>query len=215
MNAAPVKIVPELDETGRPIDLSLSMLRFVSSIHIEYLKNMGVEASLSISILVESELWSLFACHHYSPRCPSFQSRSVSELFAQMFAMRLESRQRREVVEYERRARDISDQLLGAVASDETLKDPHWLADILTNAIPADGVGVWITATTPSQARPADRGFSAYCPSPERRGGGEGFCNGPCLHPGQGWRQACGDMRRSSGDPDIALAEGLRHPVQV
>ena len=148
VNAAPVKIVPELDETGRPIDLSVSMLRFVSSIHIEYLKNMGVEASLSISILVEGELWGLFACHHYSPRCPSFQSRSVSELFAQMFAMRLESRQRREVVEYERRARDISDQLLGAVASDETLlKDPDWLADILTNAMPADGVGVWINSS--------------------------------------------------------------------
>src|ERR1700742_226461 len=59
--------------------------------------------------------------------------------------MRLESRERREIVDYERRARDISDQLLGAVASDETLlKDPDWLADILTHAIPADGVGVWL-----------------------------------------------------------------------
>lgn len=148
VNAEPVAIIPQLDEDGRPLDLSLSMLRFVSGIHIEYLKNMGVQASLSISILVEGELWGLFACHHYSARCPSFQARAVSELFAQMFAMRLESRQRREVVEYERRARDISDQLLGAVASDETLlKDPDWLADILTNAIPADGVGVWINGS--------------------------------------------------------------------
>jgi light-regulated signal transduction histidine kinase (bacteriophytochrome)/CheY-like chemotaxis protein len=145
VNAEPVRIIPQLDEAGLPLDLSLSMLRFVSPIHIEYLKNMGVEASLSISIIVEGELWGLFACHHYATRCPSFQMRAVSELFAQMFAMRLESRQRRETVEYERRARDISDQLLGAVASDETLlKDPDWLADILTNAIPADGVGVWI-----------------------------------------------------------------------
>ena len=59
--------------------------------------------------------------------------------------MRLESRERRQVVEYERRARDISDQLLGAVASDETLlNDPDWLGDILTGAIPATGVGIWI-----------------------------------------------------------------------
>lgn len=148
VNSTPVRIVPELDENGRPIDLSLSMLRFVSSIHIEYLRNMGVAASLSISIVVDGELWGLFACHHYSPRCPTFQTRSISELFAQMFSMRLESRERREVVEYERRARDISDQLLGAVASDETLlKDPDWLADILTSAIPADGVGVWINGS--------------------------------------------------------------------
>jgi light-regulated signal transduction histidine kinase (bacteriophytochrome)/CheY-like chemotaxis protein len=157
VNRTPVKITPGVDEFGKPLDLSLSMLRSVSPIHIEYLKNMGVGASLSISIIVDGVLWGLFACHHYSPRIPSFQARSVSELFAQMFAMRLESRERRAVVEYERRARDISDQLLGAVASDETLlKDPDWLADILTNTIAADGVGVWIngsyafSGTTPS-----------------------------------------------------------------
>lgn len=148
VNAINVKIAPELDEFGKPLDLSLSMLRSVSPIHIEYLKNMGVGASLSISIIVDDELWGLFACHHYSPHVPSFQMRSVSEMFAQMFAMRLESRERRALVEFERRARDISDQLLSAVASDETLlNDPDWLADILTNTIDADGVGVWINGS--------------------------------------------------------------------
>ncbi|WP_453977759.1 HWE histidine kinase domain-containing protein [Brevundimonas sp. Marseille-Q4549] len=145
VNATPVPILPERDEAGRPLDLSLSVLRSVSPIHIEYLKNMGVEASLSISIIVDGRLWGLFACHHYAPRRPSFERRSVAELFVQMFSMRLESRERQETVDYERRARDISDQLLGAVASDETLlKDPDWLGDILTHAIPADGVGVWL-----------------------------------------------------------------------
>jgi light-regulated signal transduction histidine kinase (bacteriophytochrome)/CheY-like chemotaxis protein len=134
------------------------MLRSVSPIHIEYLKNMGVLGSMSVSILVEGRLWGLFACHHYAPRCPSFERRSVCELFAQMFAMRLESRERKETVDFERRARDISDQLLGAVASDETLlKDPDWLSDILTQSIAADGVGVWIngdhafSGTTPDE----------------------------------------------------------------
>ena len=145
VNATPVPIEPQLDESGEPLDLSLSLLRSVSPIHIEYLKNMGVEASLSISIIVDGKLWGLFACHHYSPRCPTFERRSVTELFAQMFSMRLESRERQQTMEFERRARDISDQLLGAVASDETLlRDPDWLADILTHAISADGVGVWL-----------------------------------------------------------------------
>jgi len=148
VNATPVGIIPELDEYKKPLDLSLSVLRSVSPIHIEYLKNMGVQASLSISIIVDDELWGLFACHHYSPRSPTFERRSVSELFAQMFSMRLESRERRALVEYERRARDISDQLLGAVASDETLlNDPDWLGDILTSAIPADGVAVWVNGS--------------------------------------------------------------------
>ena len=149
INAAPVPIMPQLDAAGRPLDLSLSILRSVSPIHIEYLKNMGVGASMSISIVVDDQLWGLFACHHYSAYSPSFERRSVCELFAQMFSMRLESRERKETVEFERRARDISDQLLGAVASDEKLlNDPDWLSAILTHAIPADGVGVWINGSS-------------------------------------------------------------------
>lgn len=146
VDAAPVPIEPALDENSKPLDLSLSLLRSVSPIHIEYLRNMGVCASLSISIIVDGKLWGLFACHHYAPRCLTFERRSVTELFSQMFSMRLESRERQQTVEFERRARDISDQLLGAVASDETmLRDPDWLADILTRAIPADGVAVWLS----------------------------------------------------------------------
>ena len=157
IEAVPVRIVPTLDEHGQPLDLSLSVLRSVSPIHIEYLRNMGVRASMSISIIVEGDLWGLVACHHYSPRCPSFERRSVAELFAQMLSMRIEVRERKEVVEYERRARDISDQLLSAVASDETLlKDPDWLSDILTHAIPADGIGVWINGNYAFAGRTPD-----------------------------------------------------------
>lgn len=149
IDAEPAAIVPPLDARGQPLDLSLSILRSVSPIHIEYLRNMGVRASMSISILVDDRLWGLFACHHYAPLSPTFERRSVCELFAQLFSMRLESRERKETMEFERRARDISDQLLGAVASDETLlNDPDWLGDILTQAIPADGVGVWINGTS-------------------------------------------------------------------
>ena len=157
VDAVPVAIEPARDEKGQLLDLSYSILRSVSPIHIEYLKNMGVRASMSISILVDGELWGLFACHHYSPKSPSFEVRSVCELFSQMYSLRLESRERKEVMEYERRARDISDQLLGAVATNEMLlNDPEWLAGILTDVIPAEGVGVWINGnyafwgTTPS-----------------------------------------------------------------
>lgn len=149
INAEPVPIAPATDDKGVTLDLSLSILRSVSPIHIEYLKNMGVGASMSISIVVEDQLWGLFACHHYGPLLPSFERRSVCELFAQMFAMRLESRERQQTMDFERRARDISDQLLGAVATDETLlNDPDWLSGILTDAIPADGVAVWMNSTS-------------------------------------------------------------------
>jgi light-regulated signal transduction histidine kinase (bacteriophytochrome) len=145
VGAAPVPIVPEHDERGAPIDLSLSVLRSVSPIHIEYLKNMGVAASLSISIVIDGALWGLFACHHYAPRLPSLERRSLSELFGQMFAMKLESRERQLAAEYAANGRTVADRLLASVAGDASLlDDPAWLGEMLDGAIAADGVGVYI-----------------------------------------------------------------------
>ena len=57
--------------TQAPLDLSHASLRSVSPIHIEYLKNMGVRASMSISLLHDDRLWGLIACHHYAgPHAP-------------------------------------------------------------------------------------------------------------------------------------------------
>lgn len=62
-------LVPSLNPlSGRPFDLSHSTLRSVSPIHCEYLSNMGVRASMSVSIVVGGKLWGLFACHHMSPK---------------------------------------------------------------------------------------------------------------------------------------------------
>jgi len=77
---------------GTDIDLSLSVLRAVSPIHIEYLRNMGVKASYSISILVDGELWGLIACHNHSPKSVSSSTRTYTELFAESFALELRSR---------------------------------------------------------------------------------------------------------------------------
>jgi light-regulated signal transduction histidine kinase (bacteriophytochrome)/CheY-like chemotaxis protein len=141
----PVPIVPALDDRGHALDLSLSVLRSVSPIHIEYLTNMGVGASLSISIVVEGKLWGLFACHHYSPRLPPLERRSVCELFGQMFALKLESRERLATSEYLRNARDVADRLLSSVASDSSLlEDANLLADTISRAIKSDGVAVCI-----------------------------------------------------------------------
>ncbi|MBY3342332.1 HWE histidine kinase domain-containing protein [Rhizobium laguerreae] len=163
VDAVPVPILPQLDEHGRPLDLSMSVLRSVSPIHIEYLKNMGVGASLSISIVVDGKLWGLFACHHYGPRLPSAQSRSTAELFGQMFASRLESRERRLALDYETKARRIADRLLTSVADNASLlDDPAWLIEALADAIPADGIGVWINGRLAlAGIGPNERSFAA------------------------------------------------------
>jgi PAS domain S-box-containing protein len=69
IDAEPVVIVPNLNPvTGQPLDMTLSALRSFSSIHVEYLRNMGVKASMSISLLQNGHLWGLAACHHMEPR---------------------------------------------------------------------------------------------------------------------------------------------------
>lgn len=149
VGAKPVPIIPEIDARGRPLDLSLSILRSVSPIHIEYLTNMGVGASLSISIVVDGKLWGLFACHHYGPRLPSLERRGVCELFGQMFALKLESRERQATAEYLRKARDVADRLLGSLASDSSLlKDADLIGEAIGKAISSDGIIVHIDGKT-------------------------------------------------------------------
>jgi len=145
VRAKPVAIVPQLDENGAPLDLSLAVTRAVSPIHIEYLTNMGVAASLSISVVLDGKLWGLFACHHYTPRLPGLERRSLAELFGQMFAMKLESRERQLMSDFQARTREVSSSLLGALANDaKLLEDPGWLGDTLNRAIESDGMGVSI-----------------------------------------------------------------------
>jgi two-component system, chemotaxis family, sensor kinase Cph1 len=74
---------------GRPLDLSGSALRSVSPVHLQYLRNMGVGASMSISLLREGRLWGLVACHHGTPRWPSAQTRAMCELLGIAASMRL------------------------------------------------------------------------------------------------------------------------------
>lgn len=93
---APVPLCPVFDpETDAPLDLSFSTLRSVSPIHIEYLSNMGVTASMSVSIVVEDRLWGLIACHHYSgPHRPSQDARAAAEFLGQVASQIVLDRER-------------------------------------------------------------------------------------------------------------------------
>jgi two-component system, chemotaxis family, sensor kinase Cph1 len=72
-----------------PFDLSMSVLRSVSPIHIEYLRNMQVGASMSVSILRHGKLWGLVACHHHSAHYVSAELRQAGVLLCQLAAWQL------------------------------------------------------------------------------------------------------------------------------
>ncbi len=94
------------------LDLSLSVLRSVSPIHIEYLQNMGVEATLTISLLHDKKLWGLIACHHYSPKILPHYTRLFAKLQAHFLASQIEVRQSADEYEYAIKINEILDNLL-------------------------------------------------------------------------------------------------------
>lgn len=91
VNAMPVPILPATHPTtGQAFDLSHSILRSVSPIHIEYLKNMGVGASMSISIVINDRLWGLIACHHMDDYRASLAVRLSCTVITQVLSILIE-----------------------------------------------------------------------------------------------------------------------------
>ena len=84
--------VPLLGAPGAaPLDMSYSVLRSVSPIHIEYLQNMGVCASMSVSIVINGRLWGLLACHHMAPKQVPYSIRMSADVLAQVMASTIQS----------------------------------------------------------------------------------------------------------------------------
>ncbi|MBZ4415292.1 ATP-binding protein [Myxococcus sp. RHSTA-1-4] len=95
VGARPVALVPPvLPGSDRPLDLSCAALRSVSEVHLEYLRNMGVGASFSVSLLKDGVLWGLIACHHLSPRHVSAARRQACEVLARLLSLQLAAEER-------------------------------------------------------------------------------------------------------------------------
>ena len=74
---------------GEELDMSMSHLRSMSPLHLQYLKNMGVTATLVVSLVREGRLWGLIACHHYSARNLRFAVRAAADLLAEVASTRI------------------------------------------------------------------------------------------------------------------------------
>lgn len=75
--------------SGEELDMSMCHLRSMSPLHIQYLQNMGVTATLVVSLVREGRLWGLIACHHYSPRQIHYARRAAVDLLAEVVATRI------------------------------------------------------------------------------------------------------------------------------
>lgn len=86
VDAEPSPLIPQFLPSGKPLDQSISVLRSMSKMHVAYLKNMGVKASMSIALMSGDKLWGLVACHHYSAKVPPNHLVSEMKASCELFA---------------------------------------------------------------------------------------------------------------------------------
>ena len=142
----PVPIEPTLHpHTGQPADLSDVTIRSVSPIHVEYLGNMGVGATLVTSIVVNDALWGLIACHHDSPHFASHAMRDFADALTRALAGRIGGLQAVERARNETALLTVREKLITAF-NDATTMTPELLGDLapeLLDVVDADGVAVF------------------------------------------------------------------------
>jgi chemotaxis family two-component system sensor kinase Cph1 len=118
----PVELVPFLNPiTHEPLDLSTATLRSVSPLHREYLQNMGVTATLTISLLDENHLWGLICAHHYQPKRIDGETRKACELLGQFMSVELFKRQQYDLAQYQRKIARIHQNFKQGLASESDL----------------------------------------------------------------------------------------------
>jgi chemotaxis family two-component system sensor kinase Cph1 len=140
----PSPLVPALNPvTDAANDLSFASLRSVSPVHLQYMRNMGTLASMSVSLMVKGKLWGLISCHNESP-CPvGFEERAACEQLGQILALCIGAREDAQELQFRLDVRRIMVSMLGGLTQSQDF------IDNLSNVFPellqfarADGVAI-------------------------------------------------------------------------
>ncbi|HZI05384.1 MAG TPA: ATP-binding protein, partial [Archangium sp.] len=117
----PAPLLPSLrPDNQQPLDLSFSVLRSVSPIHLEYMRNLGLRASMSISLVVGGRLWGLISCgNHSSPRYLSYELRAACELIGRITSQLIGVQEEREKLELRKKLRGHQERLVEAMRAEE------------------------------------------------------------------------------------------------
>ncbi len=119
-SSEPVDIFPVLNPiTERPIDLINSSLRSPYPCHVEYLHNMGVGASLTISLIKEGRLWGLIACHHQTPKFVSYELRKACEFLGRMIFSEIYTREETQDYDYRMKLTSIQSCLIDYMSQED------------------------------------------------------------------------------------------------
>jgi chemotaxis family two-component system sensor kinase Cph1 len=115
-NYTPAALVPATNPvTGAATDLSFAALRSVSAVHLQYMRNMGTLASMSVSLMVGGKLWGLISCHNTEPVALAFEKRTACEQLGQILSLCIESREDARELQFRLEVRRIMVAMLGGL----------------------------------------------------------------------------------------------------
>jgi diguanylate cyclase (GGDEF)-like protein/PAS domain S-box-containing protein len=149
VNAVPVPVRPALNPlTKAPLDLSYSSLRTLSPVHLEYLRNMGVAASLTISLIQNGRLWGLIACHHFTPKYMPLRVRELDEFIGKTVSLKLSNLENDERLTLDSRLRELLNDLTWQIRQSPDIDhDIHECGDELLSIVRAQGAVVALQGT--------------------------------------------------------------------
>jgi len=145
VRATPVPLTPSLGGTSANLDLSMSTLRAHSTMHVEYLQNMGVGSTMTVSLVRDGRLWGLISCHHITARHVGFEQRTTAELFGEILSLMIEKQELAELIAYQVHTQQIQQRLVitGAEAGPVS-HTVEQLAQDLADLVPCDGFAIYV-----------------------------------------------------------------------
>ncbi len=153
IDATPVAISPSVNpQTGESFDMTYSSLRSFSPVHIEYLRHMGVHASMSISLLQNGRLWGLIACHHQTAKRVSNAVQETAALIGRMASVRLSSIEAQKQRKLINNAVGVIGELVKNITTDSVSVLMEKLLPDLLNPVNATGICVMVEGNLYSYA---------------------------------------------------------------
>ena len=139
------ELVPLVNpDTGQALDMTFCALRGVSTMYTEYLRNMGVAATLTMAIRKNENLWGLIACHHHAgPKQVSYQIRTACEFLAQVVTLQHQAVEAREHAAYRLNIERVHQQWLALARTEGRLTCFTGEAPSLLSGIHAGGMALY------------------------------------------------------------------------
>ncbi|MEM8804620.1 MAG: ATP-binding protein [Cyanobacteria bacterium P01_G01_bin.38] len=129
--AAPIGLYPaENPVSKQPTDLTLSILRSAYTCHLEYLENMGVGSSLTISLMKDNQLWGIIACHHRTPKQVPYELRKACEFLGRVIFSEISTREEAADNDYRIKLAQVQSALI------ESMSEANHFIDGLMNGDP-------------------------------------------------------------------------------